>query len=209
MDAFDFQNPGSVNKFKFWCQKVLPLVYDDSLSYYEVLCKVAAKLNEVIGSNEITAENVAGLYQEYLSVLAASNKASADAEAATTSANRALAETVKSVNGVKPDSNGNIQFNGSGVYSETLMTGGYDEALGAVILGASPFGFECVIYTLQLRSNNALISVPTFPKGDTTAAKYGLPNGDVISYNQTTQLFCTALRSDGAYKLIKIVGYSF
>lgn len=32
----------------FWCQKVLPLVYDDSLSYYEVLCKLKQKLNEVI-----------------------------------------------------------------------------------------------------------------------------------------------------------------
>lgn len=34
--------------FRFWCQKVLPTVYDDSLSYYELLCKVVAKLNEVI-----------------------------------------------------------------------------------------------------------------------------------------------------------------
>ena len=34
--------------FRFWCQKVLPLVYDDSLSYYETLCKVVAYLNNVI-----------------------------------------------------------------------------------------------------------------------------------------------------------------
>ena len=33
--------------FRFWCQKVLPLVYDDSLSYYELLCKVVGKLNEM------------------------------------------------------------------------------------------------------------------------------------------------------------------
>lgn len=33
--------------FKFYCQKVLPLVYDQSLSYYEVLCKVVEKLNEL------------------------------------------------------------------------------------------------------------------------------------------------------------------
>lgn len=32
----------------FWCQKVLPLVYDDSLSYYEVLCKLREKINEII-----------------------------------------------------------------------------------------------------------------------------------------------------------------
>lgn len=32
--------------FRFWCQKVLPTVYDDSLSYYELLCKVVNQLNE-------------------------------------------------------------------------------------------------------------------------------------------------------------------
>lgn len=34
--------------FKFWCQKVLPLVYDDSLSYYELLCKVVDYLNKTM-----------------------------------------------------------------------------------------------------------------------------------------------------------------
>lgn len=28
------------NRFHFYCQHVLPLVYDESLSYYEVLCKL-------------------------------------------------------------------------------------------------------------------------------------------------------------------------
>ena len=32
----------------FWCQKVLPLVYDDSLSYYELLCKVIDYINHMI-----------------------------------------------------------------------------------------------------------------------------------------------------------------
>lgn len=36
--------------FPVWCHKILPLVYDESLSYYEVLCKVQSKLNEVINS---------------------------------------------------------------------------------------------------------------------------------------------------------------
>ena len=39
-----------IDKIKYWCNKILPLVYDDSLSYYEVLCKTSAKLNEVITS---------------------------------------------------------------------------------------------------------------------------------------------------------------
>lgn len=38
-----------VKPLRFFSQKVLPLVYDDSLSYYEVLGKVTSKLNELIG----------------------------------------------------------------------------------------------------------------------------------------------------------------
>ena len=40
-----------LNHFRFWCQKVLPLVYDDSLSYYEVLCKVVNYINNLIDTN--------------------------------------------------------------------------------------------------------------------------------------------------------------
>lgn len=46
----------TVEKFKFWANKILPLVYDDSLSYYEFLCKVHEKLNETIDAvNDNTA----------------------------------------------------------------------------------------------------------------------------------------------------------
>lgn len=34
--------------FAFWCQKVMPAVLDNSLSFYEVLCKLTAKLNDAI-----------------------------------------------------------------------------------------------------------------------------------------------------------------
>lgn len=37
-----------VGGFRVWCQKVLPLVYDDSLSYYEVLCAVTAKMADAL-----------------------------------------------------------------------------------------------------------------------------------------------------------------
>ena len=53
--------------FRYWCQKVLPLVYDDSLSYYELLCKVVHYLNNVIQAvNEDTAEidNLKTLFAE-------------------------------------------------------------------------------------------------------------------------------------------------
>lgn len=41
-------NYSKTQPFRFWCQKILPLVYDDSLSYYELLCKVVDYLNKVI-----------------------------------------------------------------------------------------------------------------------------------------------------------------
>lgn len=37
-----------ISPFRFWCQKVLPLVYDDSLSYYELLCRVVDYINKLI-----------------------------------------------------------------------------------------------------------------------------------------------------------------
>lgn len=37
-----------------YSQKVLPLVYDNSLSYYEVLCELTNKINELVDAvNEL------------------------------------------------------------------------------------------------------------------------------------------------------------
>ena len=54
-----------ISPFKFWCQKVLPLVYDDSLSYYELLCKVVKYLDEVISNLNSTNENFEELVKMY------------------------------------------------------------------------------------------------------------------------------------------------
>ena len=40
-----------VEPVRYWCHKILPLVYDDSLSYMELLNKVVYKLNEVVNNN--------------------------------------------------------------------------------------------------------------------------------------------------------------
>ena len=50
-----------IEKFRFWCHKILPLVYDDSLSYYEFLCKLNAKLIEVIDTVNDQNEVIDGL----------------------------------------------------------------------------------------------------------------------------------------------------
>ena len=51
--------------FRYWCQTVLPLVYDDSLSYYELLNKVVNYLNNVISDVSNVEDNVQGLYNAY------------------------------------------------------------------------------------------------------------------------------------------------
>lgn len=56
----------SLDNFRFWCQKVLPLVYDDSLSYYEVLGKMVVQLNDVIDDVNADTENVLTLKDAFL-----------------------------------------------------------------------------------------------------------------------------------------------
>ena len=43
-------NYKTLQPFRYWCQKVLPLVYDDSLSYYEMCCKMLSKINEIVAA---------------------------------------------------------------------------------------------------------------------------------------------------------------
>ena len=57
-----------LSTFKFWCYKVLPLVYDDSLSYYEVLCKVVNYINKLIEQDKIFGDELAKLKEDLSTV---------------------------------------------------------------------------------------------------------------------------------------------
>lgn len=57
-----------LTSFRFWCQKVLPAVYDDSLSYYELLNKVVNYLNDIIHNVDAMSENITTLYQAYVNL---------------------------------------------------------------------------------------------------------------------------------------------
>lgn len=64
--------PQTSAPFIFWCQKVLPLVFDDSLSYYETLCKLVTYVNGLRGDviqlgEDVTALN--NLYNELAKLL--------------------------------------------------------------------------------------------------------------------------------------------
>lgn len=53
-----------MDKILYTCgAKILPLIYDDSLSYYEQVCKLTTKMNEIIdfintGANEALKEYI-------------------------------------------------------------------------------------------------------------------------------------------------------
>lgn len=47
-----------IRPFRFWCNKILPVVYDDSLSYYELLAKVVDYLNKVIDQTNANTDYI-------------------------------------------------------------------------------------------------------------------------------------------------------
>lgn len=49
-----------------YCYKILPLVYEDSLSYYEVLCKMKSALNDVIENVNNLPEYIADLIEQFI-----------------------------------------------------------------------------------------------------------------------------------------------
>lgn len=59
-----------INKIKspflYCCQKVIPLAFDESLSYYEVLCHLTAKIKEVIEEQNIEGQAIQELQEKYL-----------------------------------------------------------------------------------------------------------------------------------------------
>lgn len=56
-------NYNRTEKLRFWCQKVLPIVYDDSLSYYELLNKVVVYLNSTIEDVQSVIDEMTTLEQ--------------------------------------------------------------------------------------------------------------------------------------------------
>lgn len=59
-------NFNNVDPVRYWTHKILPLVYDDSLSYYEVLAKVVQRLNVLIENNNNITQHIKDLILEYI-----------------------------------------------------------------------------------------------------------------------------------------------
>lgn len=61
----EYTNYKKTSPFKFFCQRVMPLVYDESLSYYELLCKTVDYLNNVIADLSTVETNTDELLNAY------------------------------------------------------------------------------------------------------------------------------------------------
>lgn len=54
--------------FRYWCCKVLPLVYEDSLSYYEVLCKVVKYINDLVEQDKVFSDEIDNLRKDVTAI---------------------------------------------------------------------------------------------------------------------------------------------
>lgn len=80
MEELNINWPHDLQEFRFWCQKVLPLVYGNEISYYEVLCKMTTYLNQVI-DNMKQAENYLEIFGEsYNQIVEMQNKINQEIE---------------------------------------------------------------------------------------------------------------------------------
>ena len=124
--------PSSIDvaPLRFWCQKVLPLVYDDSLSYYELLCKVVDYINNLIETDNDIISDMDSMKSDLAVV-----KDFVD-NFDTTYAERVLRETIATMIFVEitdtgyivyniPDSWSDIQFNTTGLDIELELQPNY------------------------------------------------------------------------------------
>lgn len=77
LPEIEFNPPYDLKQFNVWCQKVIPLVYTDELSVYEVLCKTLDYLNKVIANlnaMEVSVEDIVNMQNNLNSILNAQQK---------------------------------------------------------------------------------------------------------------------------------------
>lgn len=174
---------------KFWTQKILPLVYDDSISYLEMLGKVRSKLNELIeyynGLKDVIPKEAQELYDNIAEQL------NEDLQSAIHDLNDALTADIGDLNDAKQSAIGDINdavteaegtIDTYALEKVQEIISDYDAALAPLLTpsataveldpGESPTAsYNNGVFTFGLPGN----------QGDMTVAEYGGSEAGVVA----------------------------
>lgn len=168
MAIFDY-NPSAITPFPYWrWNKVLPAVYDDSLSQYEMLCKLLSVVNNIISSTNSTGEQVEALTQ-LVQQLINGEYPSGIVEYVTQIVDAAMADDIEHINEILDN-----------METQIAALGDKDYLLSVVRQNSSvnPYLFEC-FYSYY--KNNGNLKYMENNTVDGTATRYTLTDG-LFSY---------------------------
>ena len=175
-----------IEKLRFYAHKVLPLVYDDSLSYYEVLCKVVAKLNEVIALADSQNSAIEDIIQDVEDFEAETNtkynqfvaQIEADLEAFETEMRTAQSDFETEISGELTEFEGTMQD----LYDEFLenyqRTFGIQDSFGTSTTDA--ISQACVSQLIDYTGDTPIVKGDNLPIDDTTSGVDKLWSSDKI-----------------------------
>lgn len=168
------QPTSTVADFKFWCQKVLPLVYDDSISYYEVLGKMVVYLNQVIDNINADTANVAELEDDFLLLQTYVNNFFDDIDQLVTYAERAEAAETAALSSAASAAESATNAASSAVNAATSSGSAATSALSAMdakdAAVAAKTAAETALANAQTAATNAANSATTASGAATNAA---------------------------------------
>ena len=196
-------NPLEPLNFRYYCQKVLPAVYDDSLSYYELLCKIVSKVNEIINTDNIQNEGIKKLTEyvnHYFDSLDVQNEINnkLDAMAESNEFAQIIAQYLNTINiyGFLAKSDLTAATNlKSGLYVKTLGNENYKDGDGHY-------------YYIRNKTNSDhpdgdnlidLVNVPV-PPGGTAIVAEKIPDANLALNTRVTDLETQVTAIDGKVK---------
>lgn len=181
-----------VNPVYYWTQRVLPLVYEDSLSRTEIMGKIIYTLNQVIKDMNLIPELIAELIKEYIT--------SGAIEGVIT---EILLNTMINV---KYPPNGLAPAKGDGTTDDTATIQGcidYAATVGGMVL--IPYG-KYLTGSLEMKSNTALVGNDKYCS--ILVAKGGITNPFIGGNVYNFTLRNLTLDAQGAFQVNTVDGVS-
>lgn len=181
-----------IRPFRFWVQKALPLVYDDSLSYYELLCKVVDYINNLT-SDVNTMVNVVNEAEGFIKgaetkLQETLDKGESDFETAITNANSNIASAIQELNTYKDNYFANLDVQEEINDKLDIMAGNGE--LGQIILNVygSQLGHPWVVNSVSEMTGDTVLYILAStgelyqPQGSQGYVGTGLIYGGVNSF---------------------------